>query len=139
MGDRRRRVQGARERGSVLIEAIVAAGFCAVAAAGVVQVAALVVGMHADAAERSRLIALAEASLLHLRPPGVVLVPGGGLEADVAGFSDEPAPGVRRRWRVTAGPGDGVLTVEVRLTSLALRLGRRTVDLESVVPVPERP
>ncbi len=123
------------EQGSGLVEAIVAAGVFAAAAVGVVQLSVLAVGLYADAGERFRSIAWAEAGLTERALQRVDLVPGGDLETDASGFADSPDAGVVRRWRVEVGPVAATRRVTLRVVNARVRRGVRTVDVSAVVPV----
>ncbi|MGE0392488.1 MAG: hypothetical protein AB7I25_02445 [Vicinamibacterales bacterium] len=129
------------ERGSALVEALVAAAFFSGAVVAVVQLAALAVGIYADAGETSRSADAAEAGLRALATARGTLSPGGNLDADVPGYSDEPdgpgaaAGGVRRRWRVSPGPVPGTQHVVVRVINPRIRRGRQALDVETLLSV----
>lgn len=123
------------EAGSALIEALVAAGFFAAAAVGVVQLATLAVGIYADAGERSRSVAWAESGLSEIALGRAGLATGGDLETDTPGFVDHPEAGVVRRWRIDEGPVAATRRVRLRVVNARVRRGRRTVDVSTIVPV----
>lgn len=120
----------------MLLEAIVAAGFFAVAACGVLQLAVLAVALHADAGERTRSAAAVEDGLRGLAAQGSALEPGGSLEDDRPGYADAPETGVARRWAVAAGPVPGTLSVAVRVVNRRIRLGSASLEASGLVAVP---
>jgi len=122
------------ESGSALIDAIVAAAFFSGAAVAVVQLAALAVGVYADAGESTRSAEVAESGLRTLGTARGSLAPGGSLDADAPGYFDVPAEGVTRRWRVTPGPVRGTQHVVVRVINRRIRRGNRALDVETLLP-----
>lgn len=139
----RGRVTGRGDRhcqcGSSLIEAILAMGLFSVAVVALVQLVSLSVGLHADAGEASRAVWHAADLLRALEHDGREGSPGGSLDADVPGFSDEPEPGVGRRWTVAAGPVAGTRAVAVRVINQRARRAGRTTEVRSVVGVEPAP
>lgn len=134
----------AGERGSSLVEALVAAAFFSGAVVAVVQLAALAVGMYADAGETVRSADAAEHGLRGLAARRGALTPGGSLEADIPGYSDAGAPGttaggVTRRWTVSPGPVRGTQHVVVRVINARIRRGSRTMDVETLLSVEPGP
>ena len=127
------------ERGSSLVEAVLAAGLFSVAVVAVVQLTALSVGLHADAGEASRALWYAADGLRALEQGGGAGSIGGSLATDAPGFSDHPEPGVARRWAVTAGPVEGTRAVAVRVTNLRARRVGRTAEVRGAVGVEPEP
>jgi hypothetical protein len=129
------------ERGSALVEALVAAAFFSGAVVAVVQLVALAIGMYADAGEAVRSADVAESGLRTLATRRGTLTPGGSLDADVPGYSDVPgdagatAGGVTRRWIVSPGPVRGTQHVVVRVINPRIRRGRRVLDVETLLSV----
>lgn len=133
------------ERGSALVEALVAAAFFSGALVAVVQLAALAVGIYADAGEASRSAEAAETGLRSLAMARATLTPGGSLDADVPGYSEVPDPAdtaagaVTRRWRVSPGPVRGTHHVVVRVSNPRIRRGSRALDVETLLSAESGP
>lgn len=146
-------------RGFTLIEVLVALGLLAGAAAGVASLMVLAsrsvidarVDVVATMAARSQMAALRarvwgfDAGGARRADPDFAAVPGGSLDASVAGYSDlvsmsgaaaANAAGAAfvRRWRVRAAPRDPVdtLVLEVRVSPVG-HASARTVDLVSLL------
>ncbi len=121
------------DRGSSLLEALIAAGVFSVAVVGVVQLAALSVGLHADAEEMSRAVWHADDVLRSLRDTARHGDVGGDLDANSPGFFDHPEPGLTRRWTVGPGPVPGTRAIVVRVLNKRARRVGRTLMVSSLV------
>jgi Tfp pilus assembly protein PilV len=129
------RQRGARppigDGGFSLIEVVFATFVLVTGLVSVAQLLPVSVMMNTDARYATHATEQAQAKIDELiktnfNAPALQVNTADTLSSNVANYFDTPAPGVTRRWQITAGPSD-TRTVTVRvIDTRALRYGRRT-------------
>src|SRR5262245_65599570 len=94
-----------RESGFTILEVLVAATILVVAVSALASLLSSTTAVNVSARHATRAVLLAMEKMEQLRAlpfddPALAASPPGTLEADVAGFSDAPADGYRRRWSI---------------------------------------
>jgi Tfp pilus assembly protein PilV len=131
------------EHGFTLIELTIATLLLMIALAALAQLAAVTIVQHSDGRRRNDSTRQAQAKLDELMKmnqttaPAVQITGTDSLAANVANYFDSPAPGITRRWVVTAGPVADTRTVTIRVINQNIAGGDRgsyrQVDLTSVL------
>lgn len=108
-------VSGAPQRGTTLVEVLIALLLIAIGAVAVAPVMVQSMGRNAASVDVSRLGAEATTRMEVLRATAFhLLVAGGSLTSNVAGYSNTSDPTMEVRWEIVNGGGPaGVKTVRV--------------------------
>jgi prepilin-type N-terminal cleavage/methylation domain-containing protein len=117
------------ERGFTLIEVLVAMVILTVALVSMAELMAITLRMQMMGRNETIAIRLVQAKIDELvaldfddATAGPLVAVGGGLDADVATYNDDPDPDFHRRWQITAIAG------ETRIRTLTVRVIPEAVD-----------
>jgi prepilin-type N-terminal cleavage/methylation domain-containing protein len=124
------------ERGFTLIEVLIAMVILTVALVSMAELMAITLRMQMMGRNETIAVRLVQAKideLVALDFEGVASGPlvavGGGLEADVAGYNDDPDPDFHRRWQIVAIAG------QTRIRTLTVRVTPEAIDRRTNAPI----
>ncbi len=129
------------QQGFGLVEVLVSTVILAFGLVSVAQLLAVTTTVHIGAREAARATRDAQAKVDGLmklnftRAPEIQLTPLGtdSLNANVANYFDQPAPGLTRRWLVQAGPSDDTRLLTIRVLNSSAANNGRQIDLVTVI------
>jgi Tfp pilus assembly protein PilV len=124
------------EAGFSLIETMVASLVLTIGLVGLAQLLAVATVMHSDARQATTSTVLAQAKmdeLMKVNGMSLSSIQLGSLASNMAGYFDEPANGVTRRWQVNEGPVDNTWLLQVTVENKGGRLYGGTETLTTVI------
>lgn len=129
------------ERGFTLVEVMIAMVILTVALVSMAELMAITLRMQMMGRNETAAIRLVQSKideLIAVDFGSATVAVGGGLDADVANYNDDPADGFHRRWEIAAIAGEAnVRTLTVRI--IPERNDRRTsaqVQLTTIIRDP---
>ena len=136
-----RRNRARDDRGFTIIEVLIAVMLLMIGLAAMSQLVAVTIIQHADSRRRNDSTRQAQAKLDELMKlnqttaPAMQITGVDSLVANTPNYFDTPAPGLTRRWVVTAGPVVDTRTVTVRVINQSMSKpgAVRELDLTSVI------
>ncbi|HWI17420.1 MAG TPA: prepilin-type N-terminal cleavage/methylation domain-containing protein [Vicinamibacterales bacterium] len=130
------------ERGFTLIEVLFAMVILTVALVSMAELMAITLRMQMMGRNETAAIRMAQSKVdelvfLDFDGPSAspLILVGGGLDADVPGYNDDPAPGYHRRWEITAIAGETdvrMLTVRI-IPDVADRRTNADIRLTTII------
>ena len=129
------------EGGFSLIEVLIAMLVVTIGLVSMAQLMAVTTVVHSDARETSVSTELAQAKLDELTglnmatAAAVQITPGSpdSLEENVAGYFDQPAAGITRRWKVEAGPTTNTRLLTLRVVNARARQAGGTLYFRTML------
>lgn len=129
------------ERGFTLVETLIAMVILTVGLVSMAELMAITLRMQMLGRNETAAIRLVQSKIDELVAvdfANATVAVGGGLDADVANYNDDPADGFHRRWQIAAVAGEtNVRTLTVRI--IPERNDRRTnaqVQLTTIIRDP---
>lgn len=132
------------ERGFTLIEALIAMVILTIALVSMAELMAITLRMQMMGRNETAAIRLVQSKIDELvavdfgGAAAASVAVGGGLDADVATYNDDPADGFHRRWQITAIAGEtNVRTLTVRvIPEVTDRRTNAQVELTTIIRDP---